>query len=415
MLNKYISYYFLAIFSLIPVTLIIGPALSLINILIIDVSFIILIIYLKDFSFFKDQNFRYLFLLFLYLLFNSLISLDTNLGLNRNLGFIRIIILFLAFNYFFKNEIFLKRIFKVWLTIILIVILDVLVESIIGKNLLGFGGSYGARVVSFFKDEPIVGGYLSAFYLILIGFLYHYYGLNHKNKIFLLSLVFLIVVILTGERSNSLKCLIGIFLFYSLYSELSLKKKIISFMLSLILILSIIHSSDYLKFRFVDQVKSLLITKDNILDQKLNVYFKLYRSGFEVFKNYPIFGVGNKNYRVEACKYYHNRTDEEKKFYYCQTHPHQIYLELLSEHGLIGTFIILYLIYKLVFSKIKKVLTNKNYIQIGAFIYMLLTFLPLLPSGAFFSDFMITLFSVNLSIFYCSNLKTNIFVDKKNN
>ena len=32
-----------------------------------------------------------------------------------------------------------------------------------------------------------------------------------------------------------------------------------------------------------------------------NLYAKLYRSGYDVFKNYPYFGVGNKNYRVEAC------------------------------------------------------------------------------------------------------------------
>ena len=29
-----------------------------------------------------------------------------------------------------------------------------------------------------------------------------------------------------------------------------------------------------------------------------NLYFKLYKSGYAVFKDYPIFGVGNKNYRV---------------------------------------------------------------------------------------------------------------------
>ena len=32
------------------------------------------------------------------------------------------------------------------------------------------------------------------------------------------------------------------------------------------------------------------------------IYFaKLYNSGYNVFKNNPIFGVGNKNYRVETC------------------------------------------------------------------------------------------------------------------
>ena len=33
-----------------------------------------------------------------------------------------------------------------------------------------------------------------------------------------------------------------------------------------------------------------------------NFFFQLYSSGIEVFKSYPFFGVGNKNYRVETCK-----------------------------------------------------------------------------------------------------------------
>jgi len=406
MLNKYITNYFLAIFSTIPISLIIGPAVSLMNVVLIDISFIILIVFLRDFSFFKNQNFKYLIFLYFYLIFNSFISLDIELGLNRNVGFIRIIILFLAFNYFFKDKFFLNKILKIWLLIIFIVTLDIFIESFIGKNLIGYGGTYGERIVSFFKDEPIVGGYLNAFCLILIGFLFQFYGSTHKNKIFLISFIFLIAVILTGERSNSIKALIGLFLFYTVYSEFNLKKKIISLTLGLVLILSLIVSSDFLKVRFVDQIKSFKAT---------DKYFKLYRSGFEVFKKHPIFGVGNKNYRFETCKYYHDRSNEEKKYYYCQTHPHQIYFELLSEHGLIGSLIFIYIIYKLIFSKVRHVLAQKNYIQLGSLIYMSLTFLPILPTGAFFSDFMITIFAINLSIFYAVGLKMNVFtVDNKN-
>ena len=42
------------------------------------------------------------------------------------------------------------------------------------------------------------------------------------------------------------------------------------------------------------------------------MYFQLYKSGFEVFKNYPIFGVGNKNYRIETCK----SVTEQRKYGY---------------------------------------------------------------------------------------------------
>ena len=65
--------------------------------------------------------------------------------------------------------------------------------------------------------------------------------------------------------------------------------------------------------------------------------------------------------------------------------------------------------YKLIFSKFLFRLKDLNYIQIGSGIYLVLIFLPLIPSGAFFSDYLITMFILNLGIFYGSNPNFNIF------
>ena len=163
-------------------------------------------------------------------------------------------------------------------------------------------------------------------------------------------------------------------------------------------------------------------------------YFDHYKSGYNVFKENKFFGVGNKNYRVVACNIFNEKADmiiadfgvPTEKFgshgkkadqliddlgYRCSTHPHQIFFELLSEHGMIGTLVLLFLIYKLVLSNLLFKLKELNYIQIGSGIYILLIFLPLIPSGAFFSSFSITLFALNLSIFYASNSKFNIFLN----
>jgi O-antigen ligase len=147
--------------------------------------------------------------------------------------------------------------------------------------------------------------------------------------------------------------------------------------------------------RYVAQIKTHLTTNQ--------IYFKIYKSGFEVFKDNKIFGVGNKNYRVETCDL------NKKEIYYCTTHPHQIYFEILSEHGILGSIFIFLVLYKLIFSKIGETLRNNNYILIASLIYSTLIFLPLLPSGAFFSDYMLTLFIINLSIFYSSSKVYNIF------
>ena len=89
-------------------------------------------------------------------MFNSLISFDHSIGISRNLGFIRLIIFFLAMNYFFKDEKFLNKVLFTWSIIIFVVIIDVLLESFTGENIMGYGTLYGRRIVSFFK-EAIVG------------------------------------------------------------------------------------------------------------------------------------------------------------------------------------------------------------------------------------------------------------------
>ena len=46
MINKKVNNYFLILFSILPITIVSGPAVSLINILLIDLSFLVLILLL---------------------------------------------------------------------------------------------------------------------------------------------------------------------------------------------------------------------------------------------------------------------------------------------------------------------------------------------------------------------------------
>ncbi len=406
-INNFIYNYFLFLFSIIPMTIMIGSAISVLNILLIDLSFILLIIYLGNFSFLKNKNLIYFFILYIYLIFNSLISLDFNLGLSRNFGFIRIILFFIAVNFFFNQQLFFNKVIKVWCLTILIVLVDVCFEFYFGKNILGFGGLYGDRIVSFFKDEPIVGGYLNCFYLLIIGFLIDTFK---KNKLFsnklqffivLLLIFYLICVVLTGERSNTIRAFSGLFIFMIYFKEIKTKTKITSLATVFIVAAILISNSTFLKLRFINQIDSLF---------SKNIYFQLYNSGYHVFKNYPLFGVGNKNYRVETCREFKKNEKNEIANYECSTHPHQIYFELLAEHGIFGTILIFYVIYKLIFSKIKNtILTKNNYLKKGCLIYLILIFIPIIPSGAFFNNYMLTIFIINLSIFYGSDKKLNIF------
>ena len=400
MINQKINNYFLILFSLIPISMISGSSISLFNILLIDISFLILIIINKDYSFLKSKPVKYLFLLYLYLIFNSFISTDKEIGLARNFGFIRMIILFVAFNYFFNQKLFFKKVLYVWSVILFFILFDVFFESFNGRNILGYGGDeYGNRLVSFFKSEPIVGGFINGLYLIIIGFLFNEINLKNKNIVMLFSILFITGIFLTGERSNTIRAFLGLIVFYLAFKEYEIKKKIVFFTSIIVLFLFLISTSQFLKMRYVGQIQSYFTTNQ--------IYFKIYKSGFEVFNDNKIFGVGNKNYRVKTCNV------NKKENYQCTTHPHQIYFEILSEHGILGLILIFFVFYKMIFSKIKETFRNNNYTVNASLIYLILTFLPLLPSGAFFSDYMLTLFMINLSIFYSSSKVFNIFTKKE--
>ena len=411
--SKIHNSYFLVLFSFIPASMIIGSAISLFNILLIDISFIFFILFKKDFKFLSNKNVKLIILLYLYLIFNSIIAKDFSMSALRNLGFIRFGILFLAFNYFFYNKDFANRVLVIWALTLSFLSLDAYIEIISGTNILGYGEDYGSRIVSFFKDEPIVGGYISGFYLIIIGFLFY---LNDKilNKykyiILILTIFFITAIILTGERSNSIKAILGFFLFYFLNDHFKFKEKIISVLLLVLIFISLFNTSNFLKLRYGGQffkpIISIFQTNNEISIERVankNVYIALYQSGFEVFKKYKIFGVGNKNYRLETC------TNEKNPKYFCSTHPHQLYFEFLAEHGIVGALILILILFSLILSKIRIILDSKNYLQLGCLIFLLTSFIPLLPSGAFFADYNLTIFWINLSIMYAAGNKTNVF------
>jgi len=70
----------------------------------------------------------------------------------------------------------------------------------------------------------------------------------------------------------------------------------------------------------------------------------------------------------------------------------------LSEHGLVGTLIILYVIFYILIGNIKVFLVKRNYIHLASIAFILSTFLPIIPSGSFFVSFDATIFWLNFAI-----------------
>ena len=65
---------------------------------------------------------------------------------------------------------------------------------------------------------------------------------------------------------------------------------------------------------------------------------KMYLAGIDIFFDNYLVGTGTKTYRM-ICK-------DQKYIFYdaCQSHPHNTYIQLLSETGLIGALPIIFLL-----------------------------------------------------------------------
>lgn len=440
--------YFFFTFSLLPISILAGSGAASINVIIISLSFLIYSFYLKDWKWLKNKNIRLLFILYIYLIFNSFIAVNFEISLNRNFGFIQYILFFAAFSYFFSKYEKSNKIFYVWFAVISVVVLDVFFETFTGKNLLGYyfwGEHQHNRIYSFFVDEAKVGGFIACFFLLLSGYFLDSYQLkSNKLKYFIIivSLIFLVSIILTGERSNTIKALIAIFIFFMLSKSFSIKEKIVSIIMTILFFLIIYLNFNFIKYRYgqlifqnlnsINEVVKYVKKQDFRPNEKKKYkifrddhenfarslganYIHLYISSIKVFLKYPIFGVGNKNFRIITCSNYLSEENSSIRYqlykykskseheiynseYVCSTHPHQIYFEFLAEHGIVGTLILLFVFFKLIYHALKKINSNKNNLQLAALTYVALYFIPLLPSGSFFNNYASVLFWINLSI-----------------
>ena len=119
-----------------------------------------------------------------------------------------------------------------------------------------------------------------------------------------------------------------------------------------------------------------------------------YRTAVKMFKENPFFGVGIKNFRNQSLKKDYFVINS---FSSSSTHPHQIHFEFLSEIGLFGYGLIMSY---LIFCIIRGINLFRKYNDIFIFsssIFMLVSILPIIPSGSFFTSFTATIFWINFS------------------
>jgi len=116
---------------------------------------------------------------------------------------------------------------------------------------------------------------------------------------------------------------------------------------------------------------------------------KLYNSAYRLWLKKPLIGYGLKNYRVN-CDIELIDINPSSLHQLCSTHPHNFYLEILSESGLIGLIFFLLLFYfyfKKLFYKIKFKLNNQSILTIYICVFSIFLILwPIKTSGSFYTS-----------------------------
>ena len=197
-----ISFFFIFLF---PVILLLGSAILNTAIVIMNIFFLIHVFSEKKFQIFNNDIFYFLFILWVFLITNTLLNDDFNENYSRSFGFIRFILLIFTFSYFmsYKNFQFKNIIFNIWTIIFIIVSLDLIFEFFLGFNSLGFKSAYQGRLSGFMGDELKAGSLLLSISFVTACFLITHTKL--KNTSLLLLFIFLITIFITGDRSNFIK------------------------------------------------------------------------------------------------------------------------------------------------------------------------------------------------------------------
>ena len=410
--------FFLILIVLFPLSMMLGNLIINISFFLIFLIFLIDIYISKDFYFIKDK----IILLLLGFFFSLLINLNFSIYPSASLPRVIKILAVIALVIFFKKMInkyenyFENILFGSWAILFSILIIDILFEIIFGFNTLSIKSYIPGRISSFFGNELIVGSFFLSFATIYIATIAKFSKTNVNFKLIVLIIFLIFLSFLIGERSNFIKFfLISIFLLFFVI-KLSFKIKIFSSLIIFcILFLSLNYFQD-IKYRYykqqiknfqaetkelnkADSQNMLIDTKDNIINFiKWTKYGAHYNAAYKIFLENPYFGVGIKHFRNESIKEkYRNEeykwTDERNT-----THPHQIHFEFLSETGLFGYTIFIIFITASLYLSIKNYLIHKNLFQLVTILYVLVSILPLLPSGSFFSTYSSSLFWLNYTI-----------------
>ena len=330
--------------------------------LIISVSALLFLYYVfknKKFFYFLNIPLIGFFIFCVYcILISIFMSKDTMLSFESSLFYFRVGI-FACFVWYLidKDKSILTFFYYVLITCFLILVIDGYIQYFTGKNLVGYK-IIDNRISSFFGDELVIGSYLSRLFPLL--FALFLIKKKHKFEIYLIGLLFILVDILiymSGERSSFFFLNLSTLFIIILIKEYQ-KFRLITFAIAICCIYFLsLNSSEFSDRMFKEPARNMgFINSSEIEDTKNrpSIIFSpnhdsLIRTSFNMFKDQPLFGHGPKMFRV-ICKNEKYATGINP----CMTHPHNFYVQLLAETGIVGFLFLFSILLFLFFTTLKQ-------------------------------------------------------------
>jgi len=399
----------LFLICLYPAAQISGPFLTDLFLILIAVFFLFSNKNDKEFRLFETKYWKFFLIFYIYITSKSFFVDDLFLSLKSSLPYVRFIIFSLAIFYFFKKNNNLIKYFYIILFITLcILIFDGYFQFLTEKNIFGFKQLRPDRLGGLFFDELILGSYLQKIIPIFLTFYFYNKDLINKKIIFIFLLLSYFLVFLSGERASFL--LVTLFFILFLPFFFSIKKIFLLFISVLILMLFFINFNTQLKSRWIEQMTLHTFHKGMSGNIFMPDHIGLFISAIDIFKKNLFIGSGVKTFRI-YCKDVAKEDKVELKkdipnVNFCSTHPHNYYLQLLAETGLVG-FSMIAFVFLLIFAsyfkllifwlKNKKENIKKSYACILS--SLVTTFWPLTTTGNFFNNWNSSMIFLTLGVY----------------
>lgn len=405
--------FFIYIFILTPAVIFFSKFLSDLFLSIISVYTIIYI--LKSNKFYLLNHLFFFFIFLIYISINLILNNFDLVLFLKSIALLRFP-LFILFPLLINVEYFdIKKKFNfIFILSIIVFTFNLYLEAFLGFNIFGntLSNDY-QRVTSFFGDEFIAGSYLFFTFFIL---LFSFKDFNLIKILFLFIIYF--AIFLSGDRTPFI--LINLFLFiYLLYNfkkifKVKITKIILILITIFVLIISFLHQGNIVKFSSISKYENTFKDIKNDITRKNNnnlglkrwAYYGMTIKSYVIFKHNIISGTTYKSYRKECRNKKYDteyaRLTNKLEYNGCSNHPHNVYLEILSEQGLLGFILFLMFIYN--FFNLKN-LTKFNLHRSFYTIFLICHFLPFRPHGSIYTNFGLIMMSCTVAIYLLNHKK----------